>query len=106
MTDAERLAEIRRLVEVHRVGAEAVAVIPLAWLLAQFDAAQDDVATLKRVLLSDEAQLRQWERRTRELHADLMRTVRERDEAREHLEDAQGNDLARVRREREEGRTP
>ena len=43
MTDAERLAEIRRLVEVHRVGVDAVAVIPLAWLLTQLDAALDDL---------------------------------------------------------------
>ena len=79
MTDAERLAEIRSAYRAPR------SLRCQRWLLAQIDALLEDVATLKRVLLSDEDQLRQWEQRTRELQADLMRTVRERDDARDEL---------------------
>lgn len=40
---------------------------------------KDDLATVKHTLLLDEDALRQWERRAREAHNDMMRVVADRD---------------------------
>lgn len=47
---------------------------------------QDDIKVMKAVILRDEKQLQQWEKRARETHTDLMRLVGERDQYIEKIE--------------------